>query len=98
MRHGCGGRYPLFGYHKKWYIIISSVFGVGAFVGLAALPIDSANVAALFIFLANIQVGGKIVKEAQGEGSRCGRRGGLQDCAPETRCCCSVKKGLRSRR
>jgi folate/biopterin transporter len=53
---GCGGRYPLLGYHKKWYIIISSVFGVGAFIGLAALPIDSANVAALLIFLANIQI------------------------------------------
>lgn len=54
---GCGGRYPLFGYHKKWYIIVTSFFGVAAFTGLAALPIDSANVAALFIFLANIQVG-----------------------------------------
>jgi len=66
-----GCRYPLLGYHKKWYIIISSVFGVGAFIGLAALPIDSANVAALFIFLANIQVGAvgdKIVEEAQGAG------------------------------
>ena len=48
--------YPLFGYHKKFYIIGAAFAGTAAFIGLAALPIKSANVAALFMFLANIQI------------------------------------------
>jgi len=53
---GGGNRYPLFGYHKKSYIIASAFAGTAAFTGLAALPIHTANVAALFMFLANLQV------------------------------------------
>jgi folate/biopterin transporter len=48
--------YPLFGYHKKSYIIVAAFFGTAAFVGLAALPINTANIAALFMFLANVQI------------------------------------------
>ena len=53
---GVRDRYPLLGYHKKFYIIGAAFFGTAAFVGLAALPIHSANVAALFMFLANMQI------------------------------------------
>jgi hypothetical protein len=48
--------YPLFGYHKASYIICSAVLGTIAFLGLATLPITSAAVAAMLMFLANLEI------------------------------------------
>ncbi|KAJ1483457.1 folate-biopterin transporter, partial [Baffinella frigidus] len=49
--------YPLFGWHKKSYILIVAVFGTGAFTALAqALPIKSAAMAGCLMFLANMQI------------------------------------------
>ena len=49
--------YPLFGYHKASYIIVVAVAGTFAFVGLAALPIHSASLAAMLMFAVNLEIG-----------------------------------------
>ena len=48
--------YPLFGYHKASYIVVVGVAGTFAFLGLATLPIASASVAAMLMFLANLEI------------------------------------------
>eukprot|EP00802_Teleaulax_amphioxeia_P003947 Tamp_03950.p2 GENE.Tamp_03950~~Tamp_03950.p2 ORF type:complete len:496 (-),score=123.98 Tamp_03950:2008-3375(-) len=48
--------YPLLGYHKASYIIIVAVLGSLAFIGLAALPIETAAIAGMFMFLANLEI------------------------------------------
>mmetsp|Transcript_12405 Transcript_12405/g.19551 ORF Transcript_12405/g.19551 Transcript_12405/m.19551 type:complete len:548 (+) Transcript_12405:195-1838(+) len=48
--------YPLFGYHKKWYIILSSIMGTCAFTFLAAVPLHQAAMAASLMFLCNLQI------------------------------------------
>lgn len=49
---------PLFGYHKRPYIVISSIFGTCAFALLATLKIgpQHAQIAALLFFCANLQL------------------------------------------
>eukprot|EP00802_Teleaulax_amphioxeia_P012002 Tamp_12040.p1 GENE.Tamp_12040~~Tamp_12040.p1 ORF type:complete len:568 (+),score=107.15 Tamp_12040:49-1704(+) len=46
---------PIMGYHKSGYIFISAVFGTLAVIGLAALPIESASVAAVFFAAVNFE-------------------------------------------
>jgi hypothetical protein len=48
--------YPLFGFHKASYIIVSAFLGTAAFAGLASLPITSAAVAACLLFCANLEI------------------------------------------
>jgi len=48
--------YPLFGYHKASYIIVSAGLGTAAFLGLATLPITSAAIAAMLMFAANLEI------------------------------------------
>jgi folate/biopterin transporter len=48
--------YPLLGYHKASYIIVVGVAGTAAFLGLATVPIASASIAAMFMFLANLEI------------------------------------------
>lgn len=48
--------YPLFGYHKSSYIIVAGVLGTCAFGYLAAVPIHTASLAAVMLFMANFEI------------------------------------------
>jgi hypothetical protein len=47
---------PIAGYHKSGYIFISALVGTLAVAALAALPIQSASMAALFFAAANLEI------------------------------------------
>eukprot|EP00286_Rhodomonas_abbreviata_P018291 CAMPEP_0181310308 /NCGR_PEP_ID=MMETSP1101-20121128/12516_1 /TAXON_ID=46948 /ORGANISM="Rhodomonas abbreviata, Strain Caron Lab Isolate" /LENGTH=570 /DNA_ID=CAMNT_0023416927 /DNA_START=15 /DNA_END=1727 /DNA_ORIENTATION=+ len=48
--------YPLFGYHKSSYIISSAILGSGALFFMASSPIQSATIAAILLFLVNLEI------------------------------------------
>ncbi len=48
--------YPLFGYHKASYIIVTASFGTMAFFILASTPTLSVTFAAILFFFANFQI------------------------------------------
>lgn len=48
--------YPLLGYHKSSYVLVTAVLGTASYFFLASLPIHTPVIAGAFIFLANFQI------------------------------------------